>query len=181
MGVRRPSCQRVVRASSTPCLAAPRLQGRGLAGRHGRGFSLLELLLVVALIAATGLMAAGVLTGGFDRMALRGSAQEVAAQLRFARAHAIATGSPQRFTIDPSSRAWEGAKGRAGTLPREIGIQVTSARELQPAAGVGAIMFFHDGASSGGRVRLTLRGAAWNIDVAWLTGEVVLRRAEAAP
>lgn len=135
---------------------------------------------MVALIAATGLLAVGVLTGGFDRMALRGSAQDVAAQLRFARAQAIATGQPQRFSIDPASRAWEGAKGRSGQLPREIGIQVTSARELQPARGVGAIMFFHDGASSGGRVRLTLRDAAWEVDVAWLTGEVVLRRGAAA-
>ena len=40
-----------------------------------------------------GLLAAGVLTGGFDRMALRSGAKDMAAQLRFARAHAIASRS----------------------------------------------------------------------------------------
>ena len=68
----------------------------------------------MALIAATGLLAAGVLTGGFDRMALRSSAKELTAQLRFARAHAIATGVPQRFTVDPAAHAWQGANGRGG-------------------------------------------------------------------
>src|SRR5690606_15863789 len=50
--------------------------------RVQRGMSLLEILLVMALIAATGLLAAGILTGGFDRMELRTSARELAAQLR---------------------------------------------------------------------------------------------------
>ena len=55
----------------------------------------------------------------------------------------------------------------------------TGAREVQPDEGVGAIVFFADGASTGGRVQLRVRDAAWNIDVAWLTGEVSLRRSEA--
>jgi len=57
-------------------------------------------------------------------------------------------------------------------------VQFTGAREVQPSEGVGAIVFFSDGASTGGRVQLRMRDAAWNIDVAWLTGEVTLRRAE---
>jgi general secretion pathway protein H len=145
-----------------------------------RGMSLVEILLVMALIAATGLLAAGILTGGFDRMELRSSAREVAAQLRFARTRAIATGMPQRFTIDPAARAWQGAEGNGGELPASLQVQFTGAREVQPSADVGAIVFFGDGASTGGRVQLRMRDAAWNIDVAWLTGEVSLRRAEVA-
>ncbi|HLT44722.1 MAG TPA: GspH/FimT family pseudopilin [Luteimonas sp.] len=147
-------------------------------GARQRGFSLLELLLVMALIAATGLLAAGVLTGGFDRMALRTGAKEMAAQMRFARAHAIATGVPQTFTVDPAARTWQGANGRGGELPGKLEVRFTGAREVQPRAGVGAIVFFGDGASTGGRLQLSLRDAAWNIDVAWLTGEVTLRRGE---
>ena len=152
--------------------------GMALPGGSQRGFSLLELLLVMALIAATGLLAAGVLSGGFDRMALRSGAKEMAAQLRFARAHAIATGVPQRFTIDPASRTWQGANGRGGTLPDTLDVRFTGAREVQPREGVGAIVFFGDGASTGGRLQLSLRDAAWNVDVAWLTGEVTLQRGE---
>ena len=134
----------------------------------------------MALIAAMGVLAAGVASGGFDRMALRSGAKEVAAQLRFARAHAIATGVPQTFAIDPAAHAWQGANGRSGELPKRLGVHFTGAREVQPSEGVGAIVFFGDGASTGGRVQLSLRDAAWNIDVAWLTGEVTLRRGEVA-
>ena len=33
-------------------------------------------------------------------------------------------------------------------------------------------MFFPDGASTGGRVQLALDDAAWQVEVAWLTGQV---------
>ncbi len=166
-------------------------RGRAGAVRHGdgrvraarrdasqRGFTLLEIVLVMALIAITGILALGVLTGGFDRVLLRSSAKELTAQLRFARAHAIATGTPQRFEIDPDSHAWRSADDRAGELSKKLGVHFTGAREVQPSQGVGAIVFFGDGASTGGSVQLSLRDAAWNIDVAWLTGEVTLRRGE---
>jgi general secretion pathway protein H len=143
------------------------------------GFSLLEILLVVALIAATGLLAAGVLSGGLQRLQLRSSAKEIASQLRYTRAQAIATGVPQRFVIDPAAHVWRGANGRNGEVPEKLGIAFTGAREVQPSEDEGAIMFFGDGASTGGRVQVSFRRAAWNVDVAWLTGEVSLHRAEA--
>lgn len=146
--------------------------------RRPRGFSLLELLVVMVLIAATGVLAAGVLGGGFARMELRGEAREIATQLRYTRARALDTGVPQTFTIDPAAHAWEAAGGRSGTIPESLGVRFVGAREVQPAEDVGAIMFFGDGASTGGRLQLAMRDAAWNVDVAWLTGEVTLRRGE---
>ena len=143
-----------------------------------RGFSLLEMLLVVALIAAIGVLTATALTGGMTGIQLRSAAKEVAAQLRFTRAQAIATGQPQRFTIDPVAHAWTAPKERGGEIPEQLGIVFTGARETQPARGVGAIVFFADGASTGGRVQLNAKNAAWNVDVKWLTGEVTLRRGE---
>jgi general secretion pathway protein H len=165
-----------------PFTVASRSDGiiRGVTGSsRGRGFSLLEMLLVVTLIAATGLLAAGVLSGGLDRLQLKSSAKEIASQLRYTRAHAIATGTPQRFVIDPAAHAWQAANNRSGEVPERLGIAFTGAREIQSRAGEGAILFFGDGASTGGRVQLNFRQAAWNVDVAWLTGEVTLQRAEA--
>ena len=40
----------------------------------------------------------------------------------------------------------------------------------------GVVRFFPDGAATGGRVRLLANGAGWDVDVRWLTGEVVVRR-----
>ena len=143
-----------------------------------RGFSLLEILMVMVLIAATGLLAAGAMTGGFDRLALHSTAKQIASELRHARVQAIATGTPQSFVIDPRAHAWQSAEDRGGEIPPKLGVRFTGAREVQPAEGIGAIVFFGDGASTGGRVQLHYRDAAWNVDVAWLTGEVTLRRGE---
>lgn len=145
-----------------------------------RGFSLLEVLMVVGLIAVTGVLAAAAMGGGFERIAFQSTAKELAAQLRYTRAQAIATGMPQRFTLDPDARTWSAPNGRRGTIPEAFEIEFTSAREATDAPDAGAVVFFADGAATGGRIRVRLRGAAWQIDVAWLTGEVRLQRADAA-
>ena len=64
---------------------------------RARGFTLLELVLVLALIALASLLAAAALGGGFDGMRLRAAAKEVAAQLRFTRAQAIANAVKRGF------------------------------------------------------------------------------------
>jgi len=145
-----------------------------------RGVSLLEMLLVVALIAAASVLAAAAFSGGVGGVQLRGSAKEIAAQLRYTRTQALTTGQPQRFVIDPQAHTWQAPNGRNGEIPPELRIAFIGARQLQPSRGEGAILFFADGASTGGRVQVSLKSAAWNIDVAWLTGQVKLRRAEVA-
>jgi general secretion pathway protein H len=147
--------------------------------RRSSGFTLLEVLLVMLLIATMSVLAAAAVTGGFSGMRLRADAKEIAAQLRFTRAQAISTGREQRFVIDPAAHAWAAPENRKGTVPEQFGITFTGAREVQPQQGQGAILFFPDGASTGGRVQLDAKGAAWNIDVAWLTGEVKVTRGEA--
>jgi len=146
--------------------------------RKVRGVSLLEMLLVVALLAAVSLLAAAAMSGGFEGMQLRSNAKQIAAQLRYTRTQAISTGQPQRFTIDPAAHAWTAPNNRHGEIPQKLRVTFTGAREVQPMRGVGGIMFFADGASTGGRVQLSAKQAAWNVDVAWLTGEVKLRRGE---
>src|SRR5688572_23368034 len=121
------------------------------AGRHvshGRasGFSLLEVLVVMVLIATVSVLAAAAVTGGFAGMRLRSDAKEIAAQLRYTRAQAIATGRAQRFVIDPERHAWSAAEDRKGEIAEQFAVTFTGAREVQPARGQGAIVFFHDGA-----------------------------------
>jgi general secretion pathway protein H len=141
------------------------------------GFSLLEMLLVVGLIAIASTLAAMALTGGLEGMRLRSSAKEIASQLRYTRAQAIATGQPQRFVIDPAAHVWRAPNDKSGRIPESLAVEFTGAREAQARAGEGGILFFTDGASTGGRIQLQARQAAWRVDVAWLTGEVTLSRA----
>ena len=148
--------------------------------QNAAGFSLLEVLLVMGLFVLISVLAATAITGGFAGMQLRSDAREVAAQLRWTRTQAIATGQPQRFTIDPHAHTWTAAQGRTGEIAKPLGIAFFGAREVQPREGEGAILFFPDGASTGGRVQLNAKRAAMNVDVAWLTGEVTLKRGEVA-
>lgn len=148
--------------------------GASTGRRRSRGVSLLEMLLVLVLMAMIGLIAAMVMGGGMDGLRLRSSAKQLAAQLRYTRTQAIVSGVPQSFSIDPGSRRWEAANGRRGTLPLPLSVEFTGAREVQPQAHVGGIRFFEDGGSSGGRIDLHLRDAAWRVEVSWITGEVML-------
>jgi general secretion pathway protein H len=140
--------------------------------RTARGLSLLEMLLVIALIAVAGVLAAAVMTGGIDGMRLRTSGKQIAAQLRNARTQAITSGTTQRFTIDPVGHRWQGAGTQHGEIPAKLAVRFTGARQLQTSQGEGVIQFFEDGASTGGRIELQAGTATWRIDVAWITGQV---------
>lgn len=149
---------------------------------NSRGFTLLEIVLVMAIIALASVLAAAAMTGGFKGMQLKASAKEIASNLRYTRTQAIATGQPQRFVIDPVKHAWLAPNSHHGSIPDKVGIEFTGAREAQAngaPSGQGAIEFFPDGAATGGRIRLTTGTAAWDIDVAWLTGQVKLRQGSA--
>ncbi|MEE7546127.1 type II secretion system protein GspH [Xanthomonas sp. Kuri4-1] len=137
-----------------------------------RGVTLLEMLLVIGLIAVAGLLAAAVLTGGIEGMRLRSGGKEIASQLRYTRTQAIASGTPQRFLIDPQQRRWQAPGGRHGELPAAMTVRFTGARQVQAREGEGAVQFFPDGAATGGRIDLTIKDATWRIDVGWITGEV---------
>ena len=143
-----------------------------------RGFTLFEILIVVTLIAALTLVLMGAMNGGMDGLKLRSNAKKLVAELRHARAQAIATGTVQRFTVVPEQRTWTGAKQHHGEFPKSLDVVFTGVRQVQAREGEGVILFFEDGASTGGRIQLRVKKAAWNVDVAWLTGEVTLNKGE---
>jgi general secretion pathway protein H len=158
-----------------PALDAGRADGAARVMRPrsaSRGFTLLEIILVMAIIALASVLAAAAMGGGFRGMQLRANAQKIASNLRFTRAQAISTGQPQRFVIDPHAHAWHAPKSHHGKIPPKLGIAFVGAREVQSQPGEGAIAFFPDGASTGGRIQLTSGKAMWTVDVAWLTGQV---------
>lgn len=146
-----------------------------------RGVSLIELLVVVALIVAAAGLAAGAFSRSLPGQQLRASAKEIAGQLRYTRARAMASGRAQVFSLDVKSREWQGPDRHHGVLPEQIKLIATGARNEQPQAEVIAIRFFPDGAATGGRIVLQRETARWQIDVGWLTGEVTLARGGPAP
>lgn len=146
-----------------------------------RGFTLLEIIVVMAIIGLASVLAASAMGGGFKGMQLKAAAKQIASNLRYTRAEAIQTGTPQRFVIDPHAHTWQAPKRHHGEIPEKLGIAFFGAREVQPANGIGAIQFFPDGAATGGRIQLTSGTAVWNVDVTWLTGQVEITHGAATP
>ena len=128
------SRQRRMNAAMKTRRASMRVSGRGAAG-----FTLLEML-VVLVDHRRGHHAGG---DGVDRRSraacsLRSSTKQIAAQLRYTRAQAIATGLPQRFTIDPRGHALAGAERTPRQDSRHRWASTSPARaQVQPQRGRG--------------------------------------------
>jgi general secretion pathway protein H len=137
------------------------------------------MVVVLMLIAAIVALGASVMMRRLPGQQLQSAAKELAAQLRYTRAQAIAKGEAQVFTLDPKTREWQAGDKRKGELPRSVEIVATGARNEQSREGVAAVRFFPEGAATGGRFLLKHGNAAWQVDVEWLTGEVRLSRAKA--
>lgn len=148
---------------------------------HSRGFSLLEIIVVVGLIALVMTFAAYTLNNQLPGQKLKSSAKELAAELRFTKSQAMATGRAQTFQINAKTREWTGPKNHSGKLPDSLEIIATTAKREQPEDGVAAIKFFPEGAATGGRIVLQHENARWQVDVKWLTGEVTVTKPAASP
>ena len=141
--------------------------------RHrSRGFTLVELIIVlfiIALVAAVALPAVG---RGVDALQLRAEVATFAAFLRYAREQAITTREAQEVTINADTRlltlraaGTEGARARRRLSPR-ISVRAESPTGL-------AITFSPGGVSTGGSFRLVgPDGRAYRVSVNPLTGRV---------
>src|SRR5688572_25532724 len=79
---------------------APRPAGNGCHVRDVRGFSLIELMLVVAGIAVVGAIAIPTITNGLPEMKVGMSARAVERQLQMARLKAVSTNRPIRVRFN---------------------------------------------------------------------------------
>lgn len=149
-----------------------------------RGFTLLEMLVVIVLIAAVTGLAVGVLGVGKSGRELRGSARLLATELRFTRVQAMTTGKSQTMEVDLDARSWSAARKHHGEIPNSLQLRFDGVRQEQRTQRSAAIRFFPDGSSTGGRISLRTSGSGIRVDVRWLTGEVTqaaLTPAELSP
>jgi len=145
-------------------------------GARSRGFTLLELLLVLV-IAATGYALVVRFTGsGVSGAQLKSAARAVAAGLRDARGVAIATQESAALNVDVEKRTIEvtGA-ARPRSLPDRLDIKLDTAQAEVVDEKRGAIRFYPDGSSTGGRVTLATGERRFLVDVDWLTGRVTIK------
>ena len=137
-----------------------------------RGFTLLEILVVILLIGIAAAAVSVSVSQGLASARATDAGTELAAALRATRAQAIVRGKEQVFDVDTRKNTYKGADQREVRLPAGMKLGITSAKEDQPNATTGRIRFFPDGSSTGGHITLQREQRKWQVNVSWLTGAV---------
>ncbi len=140
-----------------------------------RGFTLLELL-VVLFIMVLGFSVVGVnLSSGSDGAALKAAARDLVSALRYARGQALMTHQEETVTLDLAENSYT-VSGRTKNylIPKTIALTVVSAQSELTGVGKANMRFFSDGSSTGGRITLEQGRSAWEININWLTGQIKL-------
>ena len=100
----------------------------------------------------------------------------VAAGLRLARSEAIAQRGETFAGARPRARTLQRSDRdpRVHTLPQQLELKLFTAQSDLVNEKVGAIRFFPDGGSNGGRITLASGERKFDVDVDWLTGRVAI-------
>lgn len=141
--------------------------------RVERGFTLVELLVVFAMVA----LLAALVPLAFER--LRESAQyrdtvrSMLSDIRQARYRALAEGREVRFKVDLAARNYAVEGRPARIVPEPLRLRATVA-EIELTAGRGAgILFLPSGGATGGTIEIVRpSGAGVRLTVDWLSGGV---------
>ena len=139
------------------------------------GVSLLELLVVLAILALVAGMVLPTFGNGVPTSELRSAARQLAAGLRAARSEALAKKRETFLTVDIEGRRFKiDREAREYALPSRVALKLFTAQNDIVNEKVGAIRFFPDGGSNGGRITVAAGERKYEVDVDWLTGRVAI-------
>ncbi len=132
------------------------------------GFSLMEMLLVLALIAVMTAVAVPVANRQSGGTELRATAHQFASLMRTARGAAIRDNAERALVVDPAGRRfWVEGLTKAYPVAGHIEVRLTA-----PPQG---LQFFADGSATGGRVVLAAGGHTAVVELDGLTGHARVR------
>ncbi len=142
---------------------------------QNKGFTLLELI-VVLFIVVLGFSAISInLSSGNDAAALKAAARDIVSALRYARGQALISHQEITLTLDLGTNSYTvSSRDKVYAIPKAIKVTVVTAQSEINDEGRGNIRFFADGSATGGRITLARGNAAWQIDINWLTGQIEL-------
>lgn len=140
-----------------------------------RGFTIIELLVVMVIMALAYTLASPMISSGVSGAELKASARQIAAGLRKARSDAISRRQESVLTLDLATRQFQlTGDARVYRLPPSVAVKVFTAQSELVGGTAGAIRFFPDGGSTGGRITLSANARNYDVDINWLTGQVVI-------
>lgn len=140
---------------------------------RSRGFTILELLVVLVIGAVAYSLVLGVPFRGASIADLKAAARTLASGLRQAQTTAMATRRDALLTIDLDAREFQVTGSEATrNLPKDLEISLYTAQQEVTSDKKGSIRFYPDGSSTGGRITLAVKERKYLVDVDWLTGRV---------
>lgn len=136
------------------------------------GFSLIEVMAVMLIIALVTSLAVTILPGT-GRAKLKAVALNTAALLRRERMGAILTGRDRQVSLDGERRALVGDGGDVVVIPRDVVLEVLGVDAVWSGR-LAIVRYGPDGASTGAVLRLSRERATYEIRVNWYTGGVAI-------
>jgi len=137
------------------------------------GFTLLEMVCAVAIVALLAAILLPNLPRGTSRSRLEAYAVDIAALLKSDRNAAMFRRGSVFAEIDTADRAVRsGSNGRVVQVPEDVAFDSLLPEQCNGRPALSAISFFASGMSCGGTIRLTRLGNWFEVRVNWLTGGV---------
>ena len=147
--------------------------GRADADRGEAGFTLLEIVCIVAILSILAAILLPAFPRGTSRSRLESYAIETAGLLKADRNAALRRRVAVTTQIDAVARTIRsGATGRVVRVPDDVGFDAVLANRCNQRPAGPTIRFFASGMSCGGVIALTRLGTGYEIRVNWLTGGV---------
>jgi len=141
---------------------------------RSRGFTLIELMAVILLLA----LAMTAVTFSFSKSLrsakITAASRDLVAALRYTRGQAIVKGKQQVLLLNLDDNSYTAPGKSAVKLPSDMSLRLTTAEQEVTGGNSGGIRFFADGSSTGGHISVMQDRREWRINVAWLTGDIAL-------
>lgn len=150
-----------------------------MARRGTVGFTLLEMVAVMAVVALVAAILLPSLPWSTSRQRLGGYAVEAAALLKADRVAAVQRNTLISAQVDaPGHTIRAGSSNRVLVIPADVSFEALLPRTCNERPARSTISFFATGVSCGGTIVLSRLGTGFEIRVNWLTGgiEIVPRQ-----
>jgi general secretion pathway protein H len=142
-------------------------------GGNDRGFTLLELLIVMALLSMTAALALAWTSGLADQIAVTRSADTVERELSRLSVKATSTGQDQIVVLQTSGSTPSLNLGdRLLELASDVVLNWKAAAEAGTNNDRAVIAFFGAGGASGGSIEIARGGAQAKLEIDWLSAKV---------
>lgn len=139
---------------------------------HCRGFTLIEVIVTLAILGFALVLVTGYKPPWSTALGLRGTAAELASELRLARSEAILRNRAIAFNVDVNDHRYRIDAGPEHRLPANLAIELLTIAGEKRSTGIGDIRFHPDGSSTGGRIALADGQRRMAVGVDWLTGRI---------